>query len=79
MCFFSFVFQEDLSGRLADKRNLDHMGHKIEAEVRKIKRDIQHLEGEQAALKDKLEETHLSCETSKKQHRSEETHLKRYY
>lgn len=45
------------------------MVHKIDAEVRKIKREIQHLEGEQEALSDKLEETNLSCETSKKQHR----------
>ena len=69
--FFSsfFLLQEELAIRLSDKRNLDHMGHKIEGEVRKIRREIQHLECDQQKLKDKLEETELSCETSKKQHR----------
>lgn len=40
---FSFFFQAktELENRLADKRNLDHLVHKMAADVRKVRREIE--------------------------------------
>jgi chromosome segregation ATPase len=61
--------KEDLAVRNADKRNVDHMLHKIDAEVRKVMRTIEHLESDKIILWAKLEEVSLETETSKCQKR----------
>ena len=56
-----------LEERLVEKRNLDHMVHKIQAEVRKQERELKNITTERANLKALLEEAELVCSTSKRQ------------
>ncbi len=45
-----------MAQKSSDRRNLDHLCHKIEADVRKAGREIQNLEEEEKQLESKLEE-----------------------
>ncbi len=60
--------REELSARGADKRSLDHLCHKMEADVRKAAREVARLEEEERELESKLEEVTLVSETSKRHH-----------
>lgn len=53
--------------RNSEKRNLDHMVHKILAESTRLSRELDKLSKEHEAVLAKLEETGLVVEKSKKQ------------
>ncbi len=63
------ALKAELAEKSADKRNVDHLLHKIASEVRKMSRAIEQLEKEKETLGSKLEEVTLETETSKKHHK----------
>ncbi len=50
------ALKEELAAKASDKRSLDHLCHKMEADVRKAGREIRTLEEEERQLETKLEE-----------------------
>lgn len=62
------VFKEELEARKGDKRNMDHLLHKIEADVRKISREIENLTQDVSGLVSKIKDVSLQSENSKKRH-----------
>ena len=63
-------FKLELDSRSAEKRNLDHLVHKMMCEVKRVKRDIETIDRSQNDYTAKLEEVILvneSCEREQKQ------------
>ena len=55
----------ELENRLSDKRNLDHLVHKMASDVRKVRRDIEMINGQQDRIRASLEKVTVineSCE-----------------
>ncbi len=50
----------------SDRRNIDHLVHKVEADVRKVSREVDKMTGEKKGLKEKLDGAVLAGETGKK-------------
>ena len=61
--------KETLAERLADKRNLDHLVHKLTADKQRLYRDVKRLEKEKAKLTAEFEEMTLVSDTSKRRHK----------
>ena len=67
--------KSDLELRLSDKRNLDHLVHKMMADVKKVKLSINQLNKQQEKVKLELEQVNLENETCVKEHKQEEQNV----
>ena len=66
------VAKSDLELRLSDKRNLDHLVHKMMADVKKVNSSINQLTKQQEKVKLELEQVNLENDTCIKEHKQVE-------
>lgn len=62
-------FKLELDSRLNEKRNLDHLLHKMMCEVKKVKKDISNIGKTQGEVTSKLEEVLLVNESCQREHK----------
>ena len=67
--------KSDLELRLSDKRNLDHLVHKMMSDAKKVKLSINQLTKQQEKVKLELEQVNLENETCVKEHKQEEQNV----
>ena len=62
-------FKLELESRQAEKRNLDHLLHKMMCEVKRVSKDIEFISKNQAEITSKLEEVMLVNESCEREHK----------
>ncbi len=63
------IFKVELSARQAEKRNMDHMVHKMMAEVKRVAKEIKTIDTNCESVNKKLEEVQLVNETCDREHK----------
>ena len=66
------IAKSDLEIRLSDKRNLDHLVHKMMSDVKKVNISINQLTKQQEKVKLELEQIHLENDTCNREHKEVE-------
>ena len=62
-------FKLELESRQAEKRNLDHLLHKMMCEVKRVSKDVDFISKNQADITSKLEEVMLVNESCEREHK----------
>ena len=62
-------FKLELESRQAEKRNLDHLLHKMMCEVKRVSKDIEFISKNQDEITSKLEEVMLVNESCEREHK----------
>ena len=69
------IAKSDLELKQSDKRNLDHLVHKMMADVKKVNISINHLTKQQESVKLELEQVNLENETCVREHKQVEQNV----